>query len=51
MGKVLRVAVPTVSPVVLNHREQLQHRTFMDLRLEGKQALVTGSTAEQPADF
>jgi NAD(P)-dependent dehydrogenase (short-subunit alcohol dehydrogenase family) len=30
---------------VLNHREQLQHRTFMDLGLEGKQALVTGSTA------
>ena len=32
-------------PVVLNHREQLRHRTFMDLKLEGKQALVTGSTA------
>ena len=31
--------------VVLNHREQPQHRTFMDLKLEGKQALVTGSTA------
>jgi NAD(P)-dependent dehydrogenase (short-subunit alcohol dehydrogenase family) len=31
--------------VVLNHREQPQHRIFMDLKLEGKQALVTGSTA------
>jgi NAD(P)-dependent dehydrogenase (short-subunit alcohol dehydrogenase family) len=30
---------------VLHHREQLQHRTFTDLKLEGKQALVTGSTA------
>jgi NAD(P)-dependent dehydrogenase (short-subunit alcohol dehydrogenase family) len=30
---------------VLNHREQPQHRIFMDLKLEGKQALVTGSTA------
>jgi NAD(P)-dependent dehydrogenase (short-subunit alcohol dehydrogenase family) len=30
---------------MLNHREQLQHRTFMGLKLEGKQALVTGSTA------
>jgi NAD(P)-dependent dehydrogenase (short-subunit alcohol dehydrogenase family) len=31
--------------VVLNHREQPLHRIFMDLKLEGKQALVTGSTA------
>ena len=31
--------------VVLNHGEQPQHRTLMDLKLEGKQALVTGSTA------